>query len=329
MPDWKSLVRERIAALRLEPSAEESLVEEFAQHLEACYRERRSGGASDEEACRIALSELDDVYPMRAEFERSGRLSKNDPVRAGDVKSGNFLEDVWRDLRYALRTMRKSPLFVLFVVFTLGLGIGANTTVFTVIDTLILNPLPVRHPAELAAVVRAEAKTASQSGAPLPISYADLRDYQARNGVFSSLAGYTSPQGVTWQTGVASQGMFSELVTGNYFSTLGLSPVRGRFFVPEEDDTPGAHAVAVMNYGTWQARFGGADDIVGKTLRVNGVVVTVIGVGPRQFIGVNAIFGPDLWIPAAMAERLLPNQMQTALSDRGKMIFHGVGRLRP
>jgi hypothetical protein len=121
-------------------------------------------------------------------------------------------------------------------------------------------------------------------------------------------------------------GMFSELVTGNYFSTLGLSPVRGRFFLPEEDSTPGAHAVAVINYGTWQARFGGAADIIGKTLRLNNVVFTVIGVAPPQFIGVNTIFGPDLWVPAAMAKQLLPNEMQSALSDRSKTVFQGVGR---
>ena len=122
--------------------------------------------------------------------------------------------------------------------------------------------------------------------------------------------------------------MFTELVTGNYFSTLGLTPARGRFFLPEEDSTPGAHAVAVMNYGTWQARFAGAPDIIGRTLRLDNVVFTVIGVAPPQFIGVNALFGPDLWIPVAMAEQLLPNEMQNVFSDRSKTLFVGVGRLK-
>ncbi len=329
MPDWKSLVRQRLASLRLEASAEAELSEELSQHLEDRYRELCTGGASEEEAYQKAISELDDMYPVRAGLQRSQRMAKHDAVPAGDVRAGNFMEDLWRDLRYALRSMRRSPMFVLFVVLTLALGIGANTTVFTVINTLILNPLPVRNTAELTAVARAEAKSTSKASAPLPISYADLKDYQARNGVFSSLAGYTSPRGVTWQAGAASQGMFSELVTGNYFSTLGLSPARGRFFLPEEDSTPGAHAVAVMNYVTWQVRFGGTDDIVGKTLRLNGVVFTVIGIAPPEFIGVNAIFGPDLWIPASMAERLLPNQMQAALGDRSKAVFQGVGRLNP
>ena len=170
------------------------------------------------------------MYPLRAALERNQRMPKYDAVPAGDVRPGNFMEDLWRDLRYAVRTMRKSPMFVLFVVLTLALGIGANTTVFTVINTLILNPLPVRNSAELAAVGAAEMDSVSKSSAPLPISYADLKDYQAGNGVFRSLAGYTLRASVTWQADGASQGMFGELVTGNYFSTLGSAPPEGASF---------------------------------------------------------------------------------------------------
>ncbi len=328
MPDWNSVVRERLKPLRLTPMAESDLTEELALHLEDRFRELCSGGASEKEAYQNAVSELDDVYPLTEGLERNERMPKFDHVPVGDVGLGNFVEDFWRDLRYAIRTMRKSPIFVLFAVLTLALGIGANTTVFTVINTLILNPLPVRNMAELEAVAAADAKTTSKSSAAFPISHADLKDYQGRNEVFRSLAGYTSPRVVTWQEGSGSQRLFIELVTGNYFSTLALTPAKGRFFLPEEDTTPGMHAVAVMNYGTWQSRFGGSDDIVGKTLRLNRIVFTVIGVAPPQFIGVNAIFGPDLWIPAAMAERFLPNEMQDALSDRGKAVFQGVGRLK-
>jgi len=123
--------------------------------------------------------------------------------------------------------------------------------------------------------------------------------------------------------------MFSELVTGNYFQTLGLTPVKGRFFSPDQGSAPGAHPVAVMNYGTWAARFGGVNDIVGKTLRLNNMMFTIIGIAPPGFIGVNGLFGPDLWIPAAMAEQLLPNDMHRALTDRSKVAFQAVGRLRP
>jgi macrolide transport system ATP-binding/permease protein len=256
-------------------------------------------------------------------------MTKHDVASASNMRLADFVEGLWSDVRYALRSMRKSPVFVVFVVSTLALGIGANTTVFTVINTLILNPLPVRNAAELAAIAAADSKSLSKTSATFPISYVDLKDYQAGNEVFRSLAGYTSPRVVTWQESGAAQRLFSELVTSNYFSTLGLTPAKGRFFLAEEDSMPGARAVAVMNYATWQTRFGGVDDIIGKTLRLNGVVFTIIGVAPPQFIGVNAIFGPDLWIPATIAERFLPNEMQNALSDRSKAVFQGVGRLRP
>ena len=255
-------------------------------------------------------------------------MPRHESVPVGDQSRGNFIADLWRDIRYTLRSMRKSPLFVLFVVLTLALGIGANTTVFTLIDNLVLNPLPVRDSSGLASLATAEAKSTSKSGTALPVSYANLKDYAVENEVFDSLAGYTSPRVVTFNANGVSQRMFSELVTGNYFATLGIQPARGRFFLPEENSTPGAHAVAVMNYATWQARFGGAENIVGKTLRLNNVLFTVVGVAPPRFIGVNVIFGPDLWIPAAMAEQLLPGEMHGALDDRSHAVFMGVGRLK-
>jgi hypothetical protein len=329
MRDFRDFVRERIAPLRLQAVAEACLIEELTQHLEDRYRELRSAGRNDEEAHREATTELDDAYPLKVEFQKSHGMPTNEAVPDGDPSRANFIEDLWRDLRYTGRAMRKNPVFVLFVVVTLGLGIGANTTIFTIINTLIVNPLPVKDSAELVGIARAEARSTSKTKSALPMSLPDLRDYQARNEVLASLAGYTSPRTVTLQVGNASQRMFSELVTGNYFLTLGLKPVAGRFFLPEEDGTPGAHAVAVMNYATWQGRFGGANDIVGKTLRINNLVFTVIGVAPPRFLGVDVVFGPDLWIPAAMAEQLLPGELSHALGDRSKADFQAIGRLKP
>src|SRR5437870_2231667 len=141
MPDWKRIVEERLPA-------EPGLVEEIAQHLQDRYRVLRSGGASEEEACRLALAELTDLRPMRGVLEK-GRPS--------------MLDGFWRDIRFAGRSTRKSPIFAVFVVLTLGLGIGANTTVFTLFNTLILNPLPVQDSSGLAAVSVVEAKTTSKS----------------------------------------------------------------------------------------------------------------------------------------------------------------------
>lgn len=333
MPDWKRVVRERIAPLRMEATAEAALVEEIVEHLEDACRELRSGGAREAEAYQTAIAELDDMYPLRTGLSRSEVMPKRERVAAGDARPGNFLDDLWRDLRYAVRTLRKSPMFVVFVVLTLALGIGANTTVFTLINTLVLNPLPAPKSSELFALTMAQVEGTSKSrtadsGVPLPISYADLKDYEARSDVFRSLAGYTSPRVTTWRTGDSSERLFHEFVTSNYFSTLGLQPALGRFFVPEEDHDPGRNAVAVMNYATWQTRFGGAHDIIGKTLRLNNAVFTVVGIAPPHFIGVNSIFGPDFWIPASMAEQMLPVEMRNALTDRSKTIFLGMGRLK-
>ncbi len=326
MPDWKNFVRRQLASLNLTAPAEADLVEEMAQHLEDRYRELTAAGATPDDASREVAAEFDNVHRVQASVRREQRLPRYDAVPAGDARLG-FLEGLWRDFRYAVRGMRTSPIFVTFVIVTLALGIGANTTVFTVLNTLILNPLPARDPGRLAALANAE--TDSSKGSTLfPISYPDLEDYQAQNKVFDSLAGYTAPRPVTLQEEGASQVQFAEFVTGNYFSTLGLVPSTGRFFFPQED-APAAPAVAVINYATWQTRFGGSPDVVGRTVRLNNLVFTVVGVAPRGFIGVNAIFGPDFWLPASAAERALPAQMRDASHDRGQAAFHAVGRYRP
>jgi predicted permease len=324
MPDWKTPIRQRLASFRLSAGSEADLVEELAQHLEDRYAELRNGGANEDEAYAGTLSELDDIHPLIAAVPKRPR---HEPVPAGDTRPGNILDDLWRDLKHAGRAMRKSPAFVFVVVVTLALGIGANTTVFTIINTLILNPLPVHDLGGLGALTGSDAGQKSTSTSPFPISYPDLKDYQARNKVFRFLAGYTGSNLLTLQENGVSDRIFTELVTHNYFDVLGLKPARGRFFVPEEDGTPGAHPVAVMSYGTWQTRFGRREDVVGRTIRVNGMSLTVIGVAPPNFIGVNVIFGPDLWIPTAMMETLFPAAFQNALTDRRKAIFTGVGRL--
>jgi predicted permease len=328
MPDFKKIVLERIASLHLDAAAESDLAEELGQDLEDRYRELLNSGATEQEACRRAVSELEDMHPLQAELKAS-RVPRYETVPAGDASRASLFGDISRDLRYAVRSIRKNPFFVVFVVLTLALGIGANTTVFTVINTLILNPLPVRNSSELVAVAMAEAKNTSKADIALPMSYPDLKDFAERNEVFSEFAGYTFPRVVTMQSAGASRRMFVELVTGRYFPALGISPARGRFFLPEEESASDGHAVAVINYATWQARFGGADDIVGKKLVLNGLKFTVIGVAPPKFIGVNAIFGPDLWISAAMAQQLLPREMQNVLDRRNKAVFQGIGRLKP
>jgi hypothetical protein len=320
MPDWNDEIRKRLAGLQLAPAREAEIVDEWTQHLEESYEELRSEGATEDEARRAVLATLS--LPKLTEDRR-------DPVPPGATRSGNIAADLWQDLRYAIRSLRQSPAFAAFIILTLALGIGANTTVFTVINTVLLNPLPVKTASELVAVDTLAANAASRSGRLLPVSYLNLEDLRDNNQVFTNLAGYTPPMPLTLTTAAGSERIFAELVTANYFETLGIRPIIGRFFISEEDRTPGAHAVVVIGYGTWKQRLGGAADVIGRTMRINGLAFTIAGVAPEGFKGVNAVFGPDLWVPAIMAEQILPAQLRDALRERGEVLFHGAARLKP
>ncbi len=237
---------------------------------------------------------------------------------------------VLHDIRYGFRTLLKSPGFALTAIASLALGIGANTAVFTLVNGVLLNPLPLKDTATLAAVYTSDSKPTARASTLLPVSYLNFKDFEEKSQAFAGLAAFSSPMpfGFTKQAAAAPERVFGELVTHNYFNVLGLRPVRGRFFLPEENRTPGTHAVAVIGYGMWQRRFGGAADVIGQTVRLNSVVFIVIGVAPENFKGVNAVFGPDLWIPSMMAERALPIGMRNWLRERGVPAFRVAGRLR-
>ncbi|MEN3336759.1 MAG: hypothetical protein V7647_435 [Acidobacteriota bacterium] len=328
MADWRRIVRTRLTDLRLTASAEAELTEELAQHLEDLHGDLQSGGATYEDAYRETLSELDDICALRSGIERNQLMAKHDAVPAGDATSATFVDDLRRDLRYAGRTLRTNPLFVLVVLVTLGLGIGANTTVFTVVNTLILSPMPVRAPGELVAVASVASTGTAQANTLMPLSRPNFTDYQAHNSVFSGLAGYAPKRALTWQDHDAPQPLLSEFVTGDYFPILGVGAAMGRTFGLEGDNAADPQAVAVLNYGTWQTRFGAAADIVGRPIRLNNAIVTVIGVTPPGFIGVNGLVGPDIWLPLRLADQLLPDEMRAAVTDRSRPLLQGVARLK-
>jgi predicted permease len=329
MADWRQVVRARLRDLRLTPSAESELTEELAQHLEDLHRDLQSGGAGDEDAYRETLSELNDMCALRSGIDRNQLMAKHEAVPVGDATSRNLVDDLWRDLRYAGRTLRTNPLFVLIVMVTLGVGIGVNTTVFTVLNTLILSPMPVRAPSDLVAVASVASTGTAQANALMPLSRPNFTDYQTQTSVFSGLAGYSAKRALTWQAQGDAQPVLSEFVTGNYFAVLGVAAAMGRTFGIEAHAAGDSQAVAVMNYGTWQTRFGAAADIVGRQLRLNNVVVTVIGVAPQGFIGVNGLVGPELWLPLHIAEQLLPSEMRATVTDRSKPLLQGVARVKP
>ena len=246
-------------------------------------------------------------------------------VKHSNKSAGGILGDV----KFGLRSLRRSPIFSAFAILTLALGIGATTTVFTLVNTILLHPFPARDPSHLLAIYATDLKNQKQSGSLLPMSYPNLKDYQARNSTFGGFAGHSSPLVLTLAEDSGSERFFGQLVTSGYFETLGLTPAQGRFFNPAEISAPGSAPVAVLSYNAWKIRFGSAANIIGKTLKLNQNQFTVIGVAPEGFIGVSAIFGPDVWLPATMARQVLPPPMQDLLTNREKPFFEVVGRLKP
>jgi len=241
------------------------------------------------------------------------------------------MSNLLRDLRHGARLVTKSPGFTIAAVLSLALGIGANTTIFTLINAVLLHPLPVDDPAELVSVWTTDER--NQAGAlgflqVSPMNYKDLRD---KNDVFSGLAAHTGlPLNITGGTGEPQQ-VFGEIVTGNYFNVIGARPLVGRTFVPDEDRTPGAKLVAVLGYGEWQTRFGGDASIVGRTISLNGQQFTVVGVMPKGFKGTNAIGAPALWVPYMTYQQTVNGfflELITPDQRRG-LVFNVTGRLKP
>jgi hypothetical protein len=210
------------------------------------------------------------------------------------------------DFRYALRMIRKTPGASGIAVLSLALGIGANTAIFSLVDTVLLKMLPVRSPQEL--YFCAAGSGARPNTTWTYPDYVALRDH---NSGFSGLAAVSSGlQPLGLQVADSSAGAPAELanaimVTGNYFSVLGVEPAIGRLFGPEEDRAPGAAPYVVLSYDYWQSRFNGDPQILGRTFRLNGYPLTVVGVAHRGFRSTDVAIGPNLYIPVMMRSEIL------------------------
>ncbi len=325
MPDWKREIERRLDPSAIDPASECDLVRELAQHLEDRYRDLLAAGSDENAAFEAALAELDQLGHLRP---HSTHRLQSAAVPAGAQRSGNVLADLVRDLRYGWRVIRKTPILTFFAVASLGLGIGANTTVFTIINTLLLHPIPARDPSRLVTLYETGAKGSKQARSHLPLSYANFQDYAGQQLCFRGIAAFTSPLVMTLQESTGPQRVFGEFVTADYFNTLGLAPAAGRFFLDQEDKQPGSAPVAVLSYNAWKSRLGGYVDAIGRKLVLNNTEVTVVGVAPQGFLGVSAVFGPDFWLPATMLESAYPVAFAGALSDRGKPLFHTAARLK-
>ena len=209
-----------------------------------------------------------------------------------------------KDLRYGVRLLFKSPGVTLVAIFSLALGIGANTAIFSLVDKTLLRALPVEEPERLVTLARYFKQNDAFDSY---FSYPAFAEYRERNRVFEELACY-SHMPLSLSDGNESQRIEGMIVSGNYFKALRVSPAPGRGFLPEEDQTPGAHPVAVLSHGLWQRRFGADPKVVGRTINLNGHAFTVVGVAPPEFTGTRRGFEPDIYVPMMMLAEMIPSQ---------------------
>ena len=241
------------------------------------------------------------------------------------------METLWQDVRYTVRLLIKNPGFSAIAILSLALGIGANTTIFTVVNAILLHPLPVKDISRLVEVDTVDTKTrvTAANVTKLGMSYPNFQDYARENQVFSGLSCIVGPLPLTWSGGAEPKQVLGQMVSANYFEVLGLTPLRGRFFLPDEDSKPGGNNVAVLSYSLWVDKFGSDPNIVGKVLTLNATPYTVIGVGPRGFKG-TFIFGnaEEVWIPVSMYPQALAGFFKDNFNDRRFLTTAVFGRLK-
>jgi len=241
------------------------------------------------------------------------------------------LEVFMQDLRYGLRMLRKNPGFTAVAVLSLALGIGANTTIFTVVNAILLHALPVRDISRLVEMDTVDTKTlvTQARSEKLGMSFPNFQDYRRDNTVFTDLAAFM-PTEVTWSGGVEPRQLLSELVSANYFEVLGIRPARGRFFMPDEDTKPNGNDVAVLSYALWANKLGSDPGIIGKPLIFDARPYTVIGIAPRGFRGTITFFSSEqVWIPTSMKDQVLGGKIKDFFNDRRFLTVGTIGRLKP
>jgi predicted permease len=316
MPEWKVEIRERLASLKLEPAREAEMVDELAQHLEDRYQELLAIGMTGVEARRTAVDELSDKQMLAQELRRVQHSIAQEPVVLGTTERRNIMRDFWQDLRYGLRMLAKNPGFTAMAVLTLALGIGANTALFSVVNGVLLNPLPYPEPSQL--VTLHESKPNFETGS---ISYPNFRDWQRDSRSFSSIAinrGYAFNL-----TGMGeAERVRAEFISSDFFSLLGVKPVIGRTLAPDEDRI-GAAPIALISAGFWKRKFGSAPDVLGKSITLDGRGYTIVGVVPASFDLFLKSFGAcEVYVPIGQWNNPLLLQRGSGLG------IHGTGRLR-
>ncbi len=254
------------------------------------------------------------------------------------------MDTLWKDLRYAARMLANSPGFALIAIFTLALGIGANTAIFSVLDSVLLRALPVAHPEQLALLTDPDfhgGSFGSQSGERSALAYSEFEYLRDHNDVLCDIfAADSQLPDVEVTIGDSSSGAGAEnetarvkLVSGDYFSTLGIQPVAGRLFNAEVDRAPGGSPIAVVSYPFWKQRFGLSPDVLGRTVKIHHTSFQIVGVAPPGFFGETVGETPDFWVPMMMQDAVYPGRDYLSASPQGILNQHMwiqvMGRLKP
>ncbi|MBV9303475.1 MAG: ABC transporter permease [Acidobacteriaceae bacterium] len=238
---------------------------------------------------------------------------------------------LFQDVRYAVRMLLKNPAFSVIAVLSLALGIGANTTIFTVVNAILLHSLPVKSVSRLVQVDTIDAKTrVTQANAEKQgMSYGNFKDYAKENQVFSGLACIAIPP-ITWSNGAEPKQIQGQLVSANYFDILGINPAVGRFFLPDEDTKLGGNNVVVVSHAFWMNKLGSNPNALGKTLNLNAVPYTLIGVAPRGFRSTFTFASAEqVWIPVSMYPAVLSGFFKQNFDTRRFLGTTVIGRLKP
>ncbi len=276
MPDWTSLVRARIGSLPTDPAREADIVDELAQHVAEHHKELVRSGVDDGDAVALALAPLDDPARVAAEIARADRPRAVAPIPP--PSGGSIVGNAARDIRYAVRLLRRAPGFSAAAIVTLALGIGANTAIFSVVRAVVLRPPPYRDPARLVTFLN------SRSAKPGSITSSSLPDYEDWRRQLTSFEGLGLSSG--WTFNIAGlelpERVFGARVTGSLFQVLGAQPLLGRGIEPD-DDRPGTPEVIVLGHRVWQRLFAGDRAVVGRPVMMEGRPHIVIGVMPSRF----------------------------------------------
>jgi predicted permease len=292
---------------------EQDLEDEIRDYVERETQENIASGMPPDEARHAAMRKFGHV------------LSVKEDTRA--VWGWVWLERLWQDLRYGRRMLLKHPGFTLVAVVSLAIGIGANSAMFSLADALLLRPLPVLRPGD---VVTVGSISAVERFSALIASYRDYVDFRDRSRSFDGLVAFTiSTFGFSTRPDALPQLKAGMLVTGNFFSVMGVEPELGRDFRTEEDAVPGRDAVVIVGHELWEKEFGSDRSILGRRVRLNGIECTIIGVAPAKFTGMDQYLTPAFFLPMGMWLRFVTNPQDRPLEARDYRQLTIKGRLRP